>query len=178
MGKYLFLTTLTFSLLTSCKKDNPGSSGSDSYYFTATIDGTAQSFIKPTATTGGMSPTTTQDYFEGFTTADTVNPAIRIGWLNTAAGTNLGVGTWSDTSANYVLTADYLVNPFQGYGAGNYVVAYADSAGVAITNHLKLTITAMDAYTVKGTFSGDFYYENVPAAAKKTITGDFYLLWK
>ena len=44
---------------------------------------------------------------------------------------------------------------------------------------MKIVITAIDSSTVKGTFSGDFYYMGDISGAKKTITnGDFYVPWK
>lgn len=171
----LLLTILAYSFVVSCKKT---SSGPETYHFNATIDGQAQTFTNPVAVTWGISVNVTEDNFEGFTQAYTANPTLRLMWTNTSPGTSLGVGTWSDTSKNYNISGSYLVTPYEGYGAGTNLAATADTSGVKITNHLKIIITSMDGTSVRGTFSGDFYYLNEPFAAKKTITGEFWLPWK
>ena len=176
MRKHLLLTILVFNFLVACKKN--GSPSADSYHFSATIDGQAYTYIKPVALTAGISVHVIEDNLEGFSEIDTVNPTIRLMWRNISANTIFGVGTWSDTSTNYEITGAYLVTPYEGYGAGNFVAALAADSGVHITNHLTIIVTAMDGTSVKGTFSGDFYYEATPTVAKKTITGDFYLPWK
>ena len=176
MRKLLLLTVLAFSLLVSCKKS--GSASSETYHFTASIDGQALTLLNPEAITWGIAYNVTQNTFQGFSETDKTNPTIRLTWTNTSAGTNLGLGTWSDTATNYTIVGSYLVTPYEGYSAGTDFATRASQGGVTITNHLKINITYMDSTNVKGTFSGGFYYLSEPTGAKKTITGEFYLPWK
>ena len=48
-------------------------------------------------------------------------------------------------------------------------------AGVTISNHFKVTITAINSETIKGTFSRDFYEDGDPRAAKKQSATEAFI---
>ena len=164
--------------LLACKKNNSNSSGN--YHFTATIDGKAQTFnVSPMAvriTNGGYSIIS----IEGFTAASSTTQILALSWDNVpAVSSTFTTGNYSDTASTYGLSANYNPTTNESYIAGGEVIAYPTGTLPTGVNHLKITISSLDSTAVKGTFSGDFFYNADPTAAKKTITnGDFYVPWK
>jgi len=66
----------------------------------------------------------------------------------------------------------YVAPDASSYDAGTAIVSTAKN----MVNHLTTTITSFTNGEIKGTFSGDFYYNSNPAGAKKSITnGAFYV---
>lgn len=174
MKKTALLIAVSLGLLASCKKSNSGSSSS--YHFTATIDGTAQTFNTSPLATRLTAYGITQVAIEGFNGSSSSNiQTLTVGWQSSTPGTNFGVGTWTDSSQKYSVVGVYAPVTLQDYASGNAVTAGTNYAG----NHLKITITSIDSTAVKGTFSGDFFLQGSLSGTKKTVTnGDFYVAWK
>ena len=177
--KILLFSTLFVCVFASCKKNNSGSSSN--YHFTATIDGKAETFnVSPfifKVTNSGIS----QIAIEGFTaTTASSGEVLAISWANTGLGAaSFTTGTYSDTASNYSITGVYNPSVSQSFVGGYQSTGYGSSIGVTGLNHLKLVITSLDSTAVKGTFSGDFYYNADLSGAKKSITnGDFFVPWK
>lgn len=177
--KILLVAVLAFCVLVSCKKSNSGSS--NSYHFTATVDGKAQTFNVSPLATRITAYGITDIVIEGFNgTSSSNTQTLSLGWVNSSANsTPFGTGTWSDTSRKYAIAGVYAVPNTDQYASGTNVTGQASLSGVTITNHFKITITSMDSTAIKGTFSGDFYDMGNVSGAKKTITnGDFFVPWK
>jgi len=171
--KKIFTLSLCLAIISiSCKKSGSGGSTS-SYYMKATIDGTAKTFnvdaLGQKFTSGGVTfigasgnVTTPTSSLEGM--GITIN--------NSPSQKPIVAGTYSET-ASPDFAAGAVYNPGSAtivYGTGLYPT----------TNPLKIIITAIDNSTIKGTFSGDFYYSNSSTQqigpTKKTVTnGEFYV---
>jgi hypothetical protein len=176
--KVPFLIAVSLGLLLSCKK-NSGSS--NSYHFTATIDGKAQTFNVTPLATRISAYGATEIAIEGFNGTGASNvQALSIGWTATPPSTTkFGTGAWSDTSQNYSTIGTYVVSTSEQYVSGSGVTGVATLSGTKGINDLKIVITSMDSTAVKGTFSGDFYLMGDITGTKRTITnGDFYVAWK
>jgi hypothetical protein len=168
---------LALCVFASCKKNNSSSNGN--YHFTATIDGKAQTFnVSPLATIA-----TNSGYsiigIEGFTAASSTTQVLALSWTNTALGTIFTTGTYNDTASKYAIGAIYNPTATESYGAGSGVTGDLTGTNATGINRLKIIITSLDSTAVKGTFSGDFFFNGDPTEAKKTVTnGDFYVPWK
>lgn len=178
--KIILFSALLVSVFVSCKKNNSASSSSN-YHFTATIDGAAQTFnVSPLAVRVVNGPAS-EIAIEGFAgTSTSTSQVLAISWANTGlAPASFTTGNYSDTASNYAVTGTYNPSLSVSYVSGSGVTGLASGSGVTIVNHLKFTITSLDSTAVKGTFSGDFYYNGDISGAKKTITnGDFFVPWK
>lgn len=146
---------------------------------TATIAGTAQTFnVSPLAisvSNGGL----TMVSIEGFSSNSSTTESLAIAWTSTTPGLTFGTGTYYDTVTSYATIGTFVPSVSQSYVSGSGVTGIAAGSGVTVTNHLKIIITAVDSTSVKGTFSGDFYYMGDITGAVKTITnGDFDVPWK
>ena len=85
---------------------------------------------------------------------------------------SLAIGTFTDTTIRYTVSCILGINDTTRYNSGTG----ATGPGIN-TNPTMITITAQDATSIQGTFSGDFYLNNT-LTGKKTITGDFDVPWK
>jgi hypothetical protein len=176
--KTILFSALFLCLFASCKKSNSNSSNSN-YHFTATVDGKAQTFnVSPLATQLTAYGVTTVA-IEGFTGTGTATQAFILGVTSDLASSfTFHTGAYSDTTVGYSLTGSFTTSGAQAYASGTSVTGEASSAGVSV-NHLKITITSLDSTAVKGTFSGDFFFEGDLTGTKQTITnGDFFVPWK
>ena len=174
MKKPFALSFLLLCFFLSCKKNNSGSD-SGSYHVTANLDGSAKTFnLSPAATTitnGGYTSIAVVGIASA-TTKETMGVSI----TNSPGGKPIVAGTYTDTTANFAVAVTYGLNTTTTtyFGATNVTQA-AIIFGHPVVNHIKIVITAIDASTVKGTFSGDLFLSGDPTAAKKTVTsGDFY----
>jgi hypothetical protein len=150
----------------SCKKSSSsGSSGS--YHVTASIDGSTHTFnVQPIGTL-----TTSLGYtIVGVAGAGSTSPNGEVIELTrTNASGSIVAGTYTDTSSTVLISGMYTASQSASYlcGTGTPAVNY---------NHLKIVISSIDKTSVKGSFSGDFFLNDDPSAAKKSITsGDFYV---
>lgn len=169
MKKISILSLVLIGLFLSCKKSNSGPSSS--YHMTATVNGTAKTFNIGTIATKITNGNVTLITITGFGST-TTGEALTVTIDNGFGASTIGAGTYSDTTAKFDVGGTYLISAGQQFVAGTSVV---QTMGAVITNHLKLIITAMDSQTIRGTFSGDYYYNGDPTSSKKTITnGDFY----
>ena len=81
---------------------------------------------------------------------------------NSIGGKPIVAGTYTDTTSGFIITIIYRMNTTTTYT--NSALA---ALGVPVVNHPKIVITAMDAATIKGTFSGDLYLNGDFTADKK-----------
>jgi hypothetical protein len=166
---------LAISVFASCTK--PAASAKEDFHVTCSVDGIPVSFNTSTfahvETQAGLKAITINGATNSSLTAGSVGFVI----TNTPSGDAIAAGTYKDTDTKYELLASYAPNiSVTAYDAGTTLYSEAKSLGVTITNHFTVTITSMTTETVKGTFSGDFYYDLNPLGAKKTITnGDFFV---
>jgi hypothetical protein len=112
----------------------------------------------------GMNNGSTEEYFTGII-------------INMPSQKAIEAGSYLDASHDFELLFTYALS-YSGpeYEAGRTLYDEAQYRGVPISNPLKVTITSITNEVVKGTFSGDFYFEADPNAEKKTITnGEFAL---
>jgi hypothetical protein len=171
----VIVLTFTIFLFSSCQKE--GSQNNESFHVTCSVDGKAMSFNGFTfahiETQAGQQAIT----INGATglTADAASVGFVI--TNAPSGNPITAGTYRDTATKYELLASYAPNVSGiDYVAGTTFYSEAKNAGVTVSNHFTVTISSWTNETVKGTFSGDFYYDGVPAGAKKSITnGDFFV---
>jgi hypothetical protein len=75
---------------------------------------------------------------------------------NYPGSANIGAGQYLDNATSYTLLTTH---EFGGasYEAGQTVAADGVQYNVPIAQHFKVTISEIDANTVKGTFGGDYY---------------------
>jgi len=157
------------ALVVSCHK-----SGSDnpSYYIRASVDGTAMSFSAKTLAGKFTNAGTTTLSITGAVSSSKNLGTIQLYILNVPGGKPIVAGTYSETdrtdfsmwglyypdSTNHVYQGGQLNNP---------------------ANPFKITITSIDNTAVKGSFSGDYYFNTgttIPGPEKKTFTnGEFYV---
>src|SRR6476620_8402962 len=90
--------------------------------------------------------------------------------INIPSQKEITAGTYIDASNDFELLFTYALS-FSGfeYEAGSTLYEEAQYRGVTISNPLKVTITSITNEVIKGTFSGDFYFEADPGAEKKSI---------
>jgi hypothetical protein len=163
MKNAIFLSLLAIPLLFSCNKT---SSDPSSYHLTASVDGSSKSFntavVAIRDSTAGSSIVQVTGILSPIT-GEAMNISI------TSGAKKVIVGTYSDNDPDFDVEVEYVANAGAIYFAGSTL------SGSAVTNHLKLVITSMDATSIKGTFTGDFYLASIVPGSKKTITsGDFY----
>lgn len=114
----------------------------------------------------------------GGLTDSTASTQINITWsVQSLTDVTFTTGIWSDTAIiKYQLAAEYMTSQIDQYMAGAQLASAAAQAGAPLKDHFQLVITYLDSASIKGTFSGDFYYHGDISGAKKTLTnGDFYL---
>ena len=161
------LVALTFF---SCKKDNTETT----YGIKCNINGVPKTFnIQMHGEKGedngfkyvtfqGLNNSSSEEYFAGIIS-------------NLPSYKEITTGTYMDGSNDFELLFTYALS-FSGqeYEAGRTLYQEAQYRGVPISNPFKFTITSLTNEVVKGTFSGDFYFEADPNAEKKSITnGEF-----
>jgi len=149
-------------ILLSCHK---GSSGG-SYHLTATIDGQTQSFDASLRATHVGSLATA---IQGRASANDTFPNLQLALI---ALDSPAIGTYGNSNNPQIQVNGILeLNDTARYnGAG---LAQSTNANPTV-----ITITAWDANTVQGSFSGNFYLNNTANSPKKVITGDFIVPWK
>ena len=167
MKKIVLFSFALTGLFASCKKSSPAA---PTYSVTATIAGTATNFTaQPPVATTQTTGNTTVINIDGLANAST-HESIVITIDNFNGGGPIVGGKYSDTSTVFDVNATYFVNQTTQYQAGTDVYSLASPAGVTITHHFLLTITAINANGITGTFSGDFFSNGDPTAAVKTVT--------
>jgi hypothetical protein len=164
-----FICLITISL--SCKKN---SSSTPTYYFQCTLDGVAKTFnVNSKAIILNMAGIQSLSLIGNVTSAANLE-GLNITVNNSPSPTKKQVvaGSYSEQqSTDFVLGAVY--NPGSAtevYGAGVFPGS----------NPFQLVITSMDANTIKGTFSGNLYYQNdvtgtIGPNFKVVTNGQFYL---
>ena len=170
MKKLLIAAFAVVLISLSCKKSG---SSSSTYYFKGSANDTAMTF--------NVNATAILDSTSGFTElalTGNVSSAANLQGLtldinNTPSGKPIVAGTYTETN-----TTDYVVGGV--FNPGSSSVVYGAGEFATPTNPLTITITSIDKNSVKGTFSGDFYYTNVSTGyigqPVKTFTnGQFYL---
>jgi hypothetical protein len=178
--KIVLFSVLFVCVIASCKKSNSSSSGSSTpgYHFTATIDGKAQPFnVNPWAISNTIRGITFVS-IQGFTDSSvSLGQILALGWINSNVGTAyFTTGSYLDTATSYILPGDSYIC---GSQAGGFGLLAGPGVDVNNRNHLKITITSLDSTAVKGTFSGDFFFNADVTGEKKSITnGDFFVPWK
>ena len=171
MKRILITVAIALLIFNSCSK-----SGSDSnYHVSFSVNGsnktytgyvlahmdTAAGYI--TLTVIGSGSAFSFDNFFGF-------------YLDNYSGGNPIVpGQYLDTSTDFTLLASYTSTSIE-HEAGQSVADDAAFYNIPIT-HFKINIIAMDANTIRGTFSGDFFTGgDVQNGMKVSITnGVFYV---
>jgi len=167
--KKTLLFTVTIALFTlSCKKSS--TSGSP-YYIKATVDGTAKTFnVNAMAMKMTAAGITSISVFGNVKSAADLE-GINIGINNTPSSKPIVAGTYTETN-----TADFVTAGV--YNPGSQTVVWGAGQYPSPTHPLTIVITSIDDKTIKGTFSGDFYYTNTATVQigpdKKTFTnGEF-----
>jgi hypothetical protein len=150
--KKLLIATIAIVLISlSCKKSG---SSSGSYYFKGSANDTALTF--------NVNATAILDSTGGFTTlalTGNVSSAANLQGLtldinNTPSGKPIVAGTYTETNMT-----DFVVGGV--YNPGGTSVVYGAGEFGTPTNPLTITISSIDKNTVKGTFSGDFFYTDI-----------------
>ena len=109
----------------------------------------------------------------GATASTSVPESFSLVLNNTPNLDSITARTYTDTSSHFLVEAMYKqdITSSNFYDAGTYFWQTATGAGVKVANHLVVNVTSIDAQSIKGTFSGDFYYRSDPSSSLKTITG-------
>ena len=170
MKKIVTFSVIMIALFASCKKSN----SSSSYQISASVDGTSKNFNIATIASRTNVNGVTMISIQGIASTST-GENFEIDVSNGPSSDSIVAGNYSDTSSNFNVSGVYMSNATTEYDAGTMLAYDASNTGTTLTNHLKLTITSMDKTSIRGTFSGDFYFNDDISAAKKTITsGNFY----
>ncbi|HWK02920.1 MAG TPA: hypothetical protein VNS58_04785 [Puia sp.] len=171
MKKKLALSVITIILFASCKKNN----SSSSYQITASVDGKAKNFnINASASKSTIYGATFISIL-GFTSPYT-GESFSIDIDNSLSLDSIVAGTYTDTTSHFTVSGAHTRDTTTLYEAGTILASDASNTGTALVNHLKLIITSIDNKSIRGTFSGDFYFNGDISAAKESITsGAFYV---
>jgi hypothetical protein len=187
MKKIYFLSLVIIVLFLSCQKSNTlkpltttpatpttptSETAAPNYFITCDVDGVTKSF---NANASATKTTTTWNFtildFKGLISA-AGSETLSIGIDNSLSADSIVAGTYSDTSSKFSLEALYVSPSSVAYDAGTAITSKTKNA----VNHLTTTITSFSNGEIKGTFSGDFYYNSDPTSTKKSITnGSFYV---
>jgi hypothetical protein len=164
----------------SCKKSSSAPAGS-AYFISATVGGTSRTFnVSAYAVDSSIGGASEIDIF-GLSDSSFTPAAIVLSISNSPGLKSITTGAYTDTTASFTLSSSYYSNYYAStsFNAGTVFAATASGAGITITNHLKLVITSLTSTGIKGTFSGDYYFDGDPSASPTTITnGSFYLKFK
>jgi hypothetical protein len=174
MKKGVSFILILCCIFLSCSKDQ---STNDTYYLTCTIDGAPRTFNLLAGSRRESNATNTAVFVHGVESASSNTADYGFVITNVPSGDDIIAADYTDTSTDFeILTAYKPDQASLGFDAGTTMLDEANMAGVTISNHFKVTITSINNETIKGTFSGDFYEDGDPHAAKKTISnGSFYL---
>lgn len=170
MKKTILAAALLVITFAGCKKDND-----EDFHVSFSVNGTSKSYTGHVfAHKESVSGFTTL-VVNGSTSATSYDDYLGIYLDNYPAGASFAAGEYIDAGTAYSLLTTYQ-NSGSEYEAGQSTAQDAVSYGVTITNHFKVSITQLDAETIRGTFSGDYYPNgNVRSAGKIAITnGEFY----
>jgi hypothetical protein len=173
MKKILVLSFGLLVLMASCKKSN-SSTDSTSTNVSFSMDGATKYFNSAITATKVRAGSSTVVSVTGITSASAaVTESFTLLFNNTPSLDSITARTYTDTTSHFLVEAMYktdFTSP-NFYDAGTSFWHTAAAAGVQVANHLVVTITSIDSKSIKGTFSGDFYYRSDPSSSKKTITG-------
>jgi hypothetical protein len=148
----------------SCKKSS--SPSSDASFITATMDGKGKTFnVHPMAIRSLAGAVTSIDIF-GSASAAPSQESLGIAINNSPGGKPIAAGTYSETSS-----VDYIVAGV--YNEGSSSIVYGTGLYPNPANPFHVTISSIDNSTVKGTFSGDFYYINTITGVTQTVKRSF-----
>lgn len=174
MKKIISIAIISIIAFTSCKK---GSSGSNKYHVSFTVNGTNKVFTGYVAAHFDTTLNTVSLTVLGADSSTAFDNYFGFYLDNYTGGAPIISGQYTDAMTNYTLLSNYTVNGVE-HDAGQTVASEAVINNVTIANHFKATITSITSTTVSGTFSGDFYQDgDVVNGTKLTITnGDFYVL--
>lgn len=174
MKKPLFFAALALGALLSCKKN---SSGNNSAHITATVDGKNKTFNFSAVASRVTAYNSTYYSISGFAGNSPTTETMQLSIIALTNGVALKPGTIVDTSTQYAITGIYSATLTEPYEAGSQVYGNTIGSGEPpITNHFKVTVTALDSTSIRGTFSGDFYQYGSTDSTKKTVTnGDFFV---
>lgn len=174
MKKGMFLILILGCVFLSCSKDQ---STNDTYYLTCTIDGVPHTFNLLAGSRKETNGVNTAVFVHGVESASANTADYGFVITNLPSGDDIIAADYPDTSTDFEILTTYQADQSSlGFEAGTTVLEEANMAGVTISNHFKVSITSINTETIKGTFSGDFYEDGDPHAAKKTISnGSFYL---
>ena len=143
-------------LVVSCKKS--GSSSSSGSFIKADMNDTAKTFnVNAAAQMSNIGGFTSLSIYGNATSAQNLE-GINLTINNTPSNKPIVAGTYTENSTDFAVAAVY--NP------GSNTIVYGAGIMSSTPNPLTITITSIDKNTVKGAFSGDFYYTN-------TATGTF-----
>ena len=169
--KKLLIASLAIVIISlSCKKSG---SSSGSYSITASANDTAMTFnVNAMATEDSTGGITSLVIFGNVSSAANLQ-GISLDINNSPTHKPIVAGTYVETNTTDFVTAGV-------YNPGSSTIVYGAGIEPNPTNPLTITITSIDKNTVKGTFSGDFYYMNTQTAyiglPIKTFTkGQFYV---
>ena len=173
--KKIYVASLSLLVLfASCKKSN---STDNSVHFTCTVGGTAKTFNTGLIANKVVAYGVTTIDIHGISGATAGAEAFELQIDNALSGDSIIAGNYTDTNTHFETDAVYDPNTsaLNSYEAGNGMAADAVNAGVTIKNHFTVHITAIDAGSIRGTFSGDMFYNaDVSSTVKTVASGDFY----
>jgi len=193
-NKLILLLTSLAIIWMSCSRSNTNPNptpnppkppvDTNHYYIKATIDGTETNFLFGLQATASGSSVPGELFFSG-NQADSSHTQAFIFEIGCTAGVTAIVDTGSYTdqdTTKFTIRGIYYADaarPKNLYIAGKSPAEHRPIVS-SVTNPLKLTITAIGDSTIKGRFSGDFFWEidehTMDPTRKKTITnGEFFL---
>ena len=162
------LLIVTGFALNSCSKGDDGGT----YHITCTIDGANTSFNTTALAHIDVDPSGPgrDIIIHGLTGAGATAGTFGFALTNLPGYDSIKAGVYPDTQTKYEVLASYSGNASlpDDYEAGTSTFQEAVRAGNTITNHFTVTITSLTAQTVKGSFSGDFFF-NGDAKGQKEI---------
>ena len=191
-NKLILLLTSLAIIWMSCSRSNTNPNpnppkppvDTNHYYIKATIDGTETSFLYGLQATSSGTSVPGELFFSG-NQADSSHTQAFIFEIGNTAGVRAIVDTGSYTdqdTTKFTIRGIYygdVAGPKNLYIAGKSPDEHRPIVS-SVTNPLKLTITAIGDSTIKGSFSGDFFWEidgyTMDPTRKRTITnGEFFL---
>jgi hypothetical protein len=175
-GMVLLLLIGISVVFSGCSKGDDGGT----YHISCTIDGVTTHFNTAALAHIDIDPAGPgrDMIIHGLTGAGSSAGTFGFALTNLPGYDSIKAGVYPDTQTKYEVLASYSANASSpdDFEAGTSTYQEAVRAGNTITNHFTVTITSLTAQTVKGSFSGDFYFNGDAKGSKKSITGgDFYV---
>jgi hypothetical protein len=172
--KYLAVLSL---FLFACRKSGQPPGLPAGNYFICSINGVRDTFSVQYAQKeyDSLSPGGTTTALSIIGSHNTMGTNVSFTINNFPSHDSITVGSYWDSSANFLTSGEYFITTGNYYDAGTSFYWASGQSDIPMQHHLEITIKHLDNTTVTGIFSGDFYYgDDYVNGARATITDGIF----